>query len=46
MISSITEIYELKNNDIDLSELNDYLFNIISEIEIELKHKNNKNLKT
>lgn len=46
MISSITEIYELKNNDIDLSELNDYLFNIISEIEIELKSSIRKNYDT
>lgn len=46
MISSITEIYELKNNDVDLSELNDYLFNIISEIEIELKSSIRKNYDT
>lgn len=46
MISSITEIYELKNNDIDLSELNDYLFNIISEIEVELKSSIKKNYDT
>lgn len=43
MMYSIEQFYKLKDNDINLSDLNDYLFNIISEIETELKSSIKKN---